>query len=1091
MSFQKTLSSFFNTKRDILVAFLLISCVLFVLTKDLLFFPGLIIHGDFISTLTTRKFIDIYFPTWTEYGIFDLNGFMRQAYLLIFYGPFFALNLPADIYFKFMIISTLALAGFSMYIFAREILGNYVEKEGLFICSFASAILYAFNPWVMNRISHRFLLTSYSLVPLIVMFFIKMLRHRRVDLKYGFLAAITFTLCSTAIHSIVFISLLLSLLYLYRLLFPPSVQKNQRKTITLNFALFLILYVSFNSYWILPLVSHSISRLPQPMYVFTVENLRLLSRRSSFLNTLRLISYWNPKVDYSFANSSLDSLWKTTSFLIPIICFSSLLLHKKERKVVYMALVVVAVIFLQSGTNNPIPFVYEEFCFSIPFVNKFSWLLRDPDKWGFLLNFIYSIMMGLASAGLMNKLPHLLRTTNQKNLKFQEKRMRTMNVLFGTLLVFLLFIYVAPTAHNYFGGPLKPVVVPNEFYSTNEWLEDDPFDIKVLWLPKLTGQGTTWAPDSLIGPFDAYSSAKPVAGISQLQSRYLYEYALHILLSNRTEVFGKYLTFVNVRYIIFHDSMGNGDLAGALISQKDVQIIKQDGIIYIFENRNESPHIYIPGSSYLVTGSGFEILNSLSFIESFNPTISCISFLDQRTIDGDHPNLSDNVILTPKANDSSLLSRKKIVIAPYEATFHSNPSTLWSKTAIHISSEEWCSYLKEIEIENWQFDYGKGLVFTWATPTMKENLTLNDNNLHEISKSVALEMSLKVAETDNYVFLIRYFQNQKGGEIGIQLDDMQYTMPTKHQLNTFSWKEIDTVRLEQGQHKIILTNIKGFNAVNLFALIPKQEYQKTQDQLEKNLQNKRTIYIFEAEKDLYYKNATKSSRYGGAASNGQILILNQSSTVWQNITILKPSQYRIATRSKGQIQIAIDNQTYTINSTRLNWNYVDPIYLDKGKHKIQITTPTNAELDVIYLFSTQNSNETLQIIFAAEQKPAEIINQTKINPTKYVVNVNATCSFTLAFAETYDPLWVAYVNGEKVSSTTLYGVINGFWINRTGQLSVTIEYEPQRWFYYGATISAGAFLACIAYSVWPWVRKRWKIVEFIKKRVKLLFRFSA
>jgi len=52
----------------------------------------------------------------------------------------------------------------------------------------------------------------------------------------------------------------------------------------------------------------------------------------------------------------------------------------------------------------------------------------------------------------------------------------------------------------------------------------------------------------------------------------------------------------------------------------------------------------------------------------------------------------------------------------------------------------------------------------------------------------------------------------------------------------------------------------------------------------------------------------------------------------------------------------------------------------------------------------------------------------------------------LVFTEAYDPLWVAYVNGEKINSIPLYGVINGFWINQTGQLTITIEYEPQRWF---------------------------------------------
>ena len=71
----------------------------------------------------------------------------------------------------------------------------------------------------------------------------------------------------------------------------------------------------------------------------------------------------------------------------------------------------------------------------------------------------------------------------------------------------------------------------------------------------------------------------------------------------------------------------------------------------------------------------------------------------------------------------------------------------------------------------------------------------------------------------------------------------------------------------------------------------------------------------------------------------------------------------------------------------------------------------------------------------------------------------------LSFAESYDPLWVAYVNGEKIQSIPLYGVINGFWINQTGLLEITIEYEPQRWFYYGLVVSLLTFTGCVLYLV--------------------------
>jgi len=307
----------------------------------------------------------------------------------------------------------------------------------------------------------------------------------------------------------------------------------------------------------------------------------------------------------------------------------------------------------------------------------------------------------------------------------------------------------------------------------------------------------------------------------------------------------------------------------------------------------------------------------------------------------------------------------------------------------------------------------------------------------------------------------------------IQLDDTQHVINTKDQLNKFTWTEIDTFYLEKGQHRVAVTNLQGFNTINLLTLIPKQEYHNAQNQLDQILQNKKIIHILEAENDLYYQNTTPSNKYGGEASNGEILILNPNSTIWQNITIAKKDNYGLTIRSKGLLQIQIENQTYTINSTSLKWNHLNITQLKKGNCKIQLTTPNTAELDVLWLYSTQHPNETIQDIFTINQTPAKIINYTKIDPTKYTININATDPFILSLAEAYDPLWTCYVNDEKILSTPLYGVINGFWINQTGQLEIVIEYEPQKWFYYSLTISIAALLICFTYLTYNWTKNRY------------------
>jgi hypothetical protein len=118
---------------------------------------------------------------------------------------------------------------------------------------------------------------------------------------------------------------------------------------------------------------------------------------------------------------------------------------------------------------------------------------------------------------------------------------------------------------------------------------------------------------------------------------------------------------------------------------------------------------------------------------------------------------------------------------------------------------------------------------------------------------------------------------------------------------------------------------------------------------------------------------------------------------------------------------------------------------------------------------------TVEDLFRAEEKPAEAVGYERVDPTLWRARVVARGPFMLVFAEAFDPLWEArvYRDGrlvEKVRSIPVYGVINGFWINATGNLTIVIRYVPQDWFELGLKISAATFALCIFYLVWDWRR---------------------
>ncbi len=95
---------------------------------------------------------------------------------------------------------------------------------------------------------------------------------------------------------------------------------------------------------------------------------------------------------------------------------------------------------------------------------------------------------------------------------------------------------------------------------------------------------------------------------------------------------------------------------------------------------------------------------------------------------------------------------------------------------------------------------------------------------------------------------------------------------------------------------------------------------------------------------------------------------------------------------------------------------------------------------------------------ASESKTASVLQVKSTSSTRIIITVNATEPFVLATNQVLDKFWVAYVNGQQFQPMPLYLGLKGFLINATGQLDVTIEYEPQLWFDYSLAIGIATVL---------------------------------
>ncbi|MEM5791675.1 MAG: hypothetical protein QXX96_02595 [Candidatus Aenigmatarchaeota archaeon] len=748
------------------------------------------------------------------------------------------------------------------------------------------------------------------------------------------------------------------------------------------------------------------SKTIAPSYVLSYETTYMFSSSYKPADILTLKASWWPYLQLKPFPFIPESIFNIILFSIPILAMVSILLfnrYNREEKflVVIGSSILLLGIFLWRGITNFNPIFsrfYEFLLFSTH--PSIGWMFRVPGYFGSLVVLGYSLC-------ILSLLSWIFR-------------MRKFNKI-GIILCIIIILSSLIIGWQRFTGDLDGILRKGYYFEDREHYDRAPYNKSIVLLSNYQGN------------FKAHHTGKPYINLPNDLSKYL----------------ENSLKRGDEKTVYYISSLSGAD---ALITNLEILDPK---IYYIYPESKEGINIYLPDREI----KNVYIQNKVAISKDFDYKLfGSLSLLNNSLSVVTEASETAELEINPDFY-SNIFSKNSFFIKTFDATYHHNPSKLWSRAStsdpLHGS---WHPYLGQFNIENWQSDYGKGLVFTWAKD--------------------ALNISFDIKETKNYELFIRYFKNQKGGLIKIYLDnELIKEIETKDQLNKFVWEKMATLNLTKGKHKITLENIEGFNAVNLFALIPSNEYEKMENEIKSVLKEKRILYILEAEYDMYYENAKVSERYGGEASNGRVLEINSSSRLWQNIEVIKPANYKITLRINGGAIIKIDNISYEIETKNLTWIDLNPMYLEEGNHTLEILANDSADIDVVWLYSVER-NETLEDLFASEETPAEVLNYSKINPTLWKVRVNASKPFMLSFAESYDPLWEArvYKDGKKVEvakSIQLYGVINGFWINTTGEnLEIVIRYTPQDWFEMGLVISGITFAFCIFYLIYDWRKSK-------------------
>jgi hypothetical protein len=919
--------------------YLILLIPLVFIAYSLLIVPGIPIGNGDLPYIETSLYGLKKIWTWTEYSSnHNMEYLPRYPIIGLWLVPQ-ALHISEDLAGKALIITGFFIASFSFYFSSLKFFRTKLDTDCLSfkIATVLGALFYAYNVWSFHRIGHWYFWIGYGFLPIFFVSVIYSLRNPK-KLQYMVASVLLWSVASSTPHMVVFYGLIfmtLSIIFVIRYL-----RANQKSAIQLLRPIILIIsiFILVNMYWIYPYIGSFGSDTFLWRTVVTEESTRDLSSDSYPLNVLRLLesTYNMGTINVVPSNvSTLYPFWIFASFVIPVFVFSSLFGKKRLLKYA-LFFSILSILGLLLVTGNFLPFnLNTTLLFYTPIISSLQMLFREPDKWAFLVAFGYSFLIVIASLNSSNRL---------KNMKYGKPY----SISLALFIFACIVIYFYPAYKDSMENLYHPVILPKELGQLDNLkpaIKDKVFVMPTI--PPYEVYDTTWGKDKRTEALHPYASPVPNIAPSDYNNVEKYNRLLvNLITTNKTDKIADFIYPLGASYMLYHnDTLApyNNKLLDSISTLSDVKKLEDIGIFKIFKigDTKKVEQVGIPEHNTLIIG-GLDILGSLNNLHSSNLFSTSLFYLDQFPKDSNSYALvfnSEYVFLDRSENDFILsFVDNKYVIEPFDATNHHDPPVFWSKTATNDpGNAHFTPVLDSLGISNWDFDYGKGLVMTTAVGTnLSIPVTLQDDGAQS-------------AKSDKLSLYMRYLENQKGGLIKIYFDGKLVSQVNTFDSisNNFVWNKIALLDLTsdmiEEKHTLTIENVNGFNAVNVFALVPQNEMNRLIKQTDSLLGDKtRAIYLLEAESNFYNEGMTTGFQNLFAIGN------NQSNNNTLNNTVPgKP---------------VTDNSTTVLSNT----------------FKGQFTVPQNTDAATLQFLATQNpttnANSTyliknLQVISASRNIP--------------------------------------------------------------------------------------------------------------------------
>ncbi|HUS26345.1 MAG TPA: hypothetical protein VMY99_03290 [Nevskiaceae bacterium] len=473
----------------------------------------------------------------------------------VFHAGLHVLNfvLPADIIQKLLLTCILLLSSIGLHRLVRLLQPNQQPGEwGIYIAS----IFYAINPFTYSRFmaGQYAVLLGYALLPWLVRLLIAFDRQpdMRAAVKVGALLAIIGIVSIHTLGSVVIL-----------VITGMAIVHSQRPT-TIKYTLAALgVFVLLSSYWLVPL-AFGRSQTAHTIQSFTAaDTAAFASTGTSVLarsgNIARLQGFWAEGRDLFLLPQDQVALWGLMALLfLALVATGGMVLWRRHPAIVlWLVVSMVLAAALAAG-------VFSTILTSLGF--------REPHKLVALVALGYSVFLAFGSNAFLSAM---------------QKKSSAVYTVAAVLIVLLPFAFMRGMFWG-FNGQLVPRHYPTQWAATDQMLQQDSDNYRVLFLPWHQYMSFQFAGRIIANPAPQYfsksvlMSTDPELGGAASGKQTADQVAIEKLLTTKNDV-APQLANRNIKYIVLAHEV-DWRKYDFLTRQPGIQPIYQSNAITLFAN---------------------------------------------------------------------------------------------------------------------------------------------------------------------------------------------------------------------------------------------------------------------------------------------------------------------------------------------------------------------------------------------------------------------------------------------------------------------------------------------------------------------------